>query len=172
MTLFLQSIWCFIHEFIDYVDSIHLVSLSVRWWFQGLQWLNFRWRFMDQQWHSVFDNSMHQPWLYFCYRFVASFVNSLTLLIAYVGCPLVFIDVFKVSEDDVFADDWWICRDITFLTIPCINHDSIFAIDFMCHSWIQWCCRFHTSVVTKYLLTISRSTVTLFSPAINGSTTT
>jgi hypothetical protein len=76
---------------------------------------------MDQQWHNIFDNSMRQPWLYFCYRFDASIVNSLILLITYVGYHSVFIDDFKVYNNYVFTGDLWIRRDIMFLTIPCIS---------------------------------------------------
>ena len=233
MTLFLLSIWCVGREFIDIIDSIRRLSLSIHWRFHGLQWLCFRRRFMDHPWHSVFDNSMSMlwlhfcyrfdasfvnsltlsilyvhchsifinnfkfnmdsvfaddlwisshiaffynsmslPWLYFFYRFDASFVNSLTLSIPYVGCHSVFIDNFKVYSDSVFADNLWISRDITFLKIPCVSHNSIFAIDLMRHSWIHWRCRFHTSAVTLYSLTISRSTVTLFSQTIYGSAVT
>jgi len=124
---------------------------------------------MDQLWHSVFDNSMCQPWLYFCYQFDASIMNSFTLLIPYVDCHSVFIEFFNVYSDSVFADDLWISRDIVFLTIPSVSHDSIFAIDLMRRSWIHWCCRFHTSAVTQYSLMISRSTMTLFSLTIYGS---
>jgi len=45
-----------------------------------------------------------------------------------------FIDDFKVYRDDVFANDLWISSDIAFLTISCVSHDSIFAIDLMCRS--------------------------------------
>jgi hypothetical protein len=48
---------------------------------------------------------MHQPWLYFCYRFHASVLNSLTLSIPYVGCHSVFVDDFMVYNDSVFAED-------------------------------------------------------------------
>jgi hypothetical protein len=34
------------------------------------------------------------------------------------------------------------------LTIPCVSHDSIFAIDLMRWSRIHWCYRFHASAVT------------------------
>jgi len=81
---------------------------------------------------------MRQQWLYFCYRFYASVVNSLTLSSTYIGCHSVFIDDFKVYSDSVFTDDLWISRDISFLTIPSVSHDSIFAIDLMPRSWIQW----------------------------------
>jgi len=57
----------------------------------------------------------------------------------------------------------WISGDIPFLAIPCVDHDSIFAIDFMHRSWIHWRCQLHTSAVTRYSLTISRFTMTLFS---------
>jgi hypothetical protein len=60
----------------------------------SLQRLSFRWRFMDQQWHSIFDTSMRQPWLYFCYRFDVSVGNSLTLSLLYASCHSVFIDDF------------------------------------------------------------------------------
>jgi hypothetical protein len=81
---------------------------------------------------------MRQPRLYFCYRFDVSVVNSLTLSITYVGCHLVFINDFKVYSYCLFAGDIWISCDIAFLTIPCVSHDSIFAIDWMHQSWIQW----------------------------------
>jgi hypothetical protein len=51
------------------------------------------------------DNSMRQPWFYFCYRFDASVLNSLTLSISYVGCHLVFVDDFMVYSDFVFAEE-------------------------------------------------------------------
>jgi hypothetical protein len=58
------------------------------------------------------------------------------------------------------------------LTIPCVNHDSIFAIDLMHRWWIHWLCRFHTSAVTQYSLTISSSIGTLFLLTIYGSAVT
>jgi hypothetical protein len=128
----------------------------------------FSWRFMDQLWHSIFDNSMSLPWLYFCYRFDASFVNSLMLSIPYVDCHSVFIVDFKFHRYSVFTGDLWISSDIAFLAIPCVAHDSIVAIDLMRSSWIHWRCRFHTSADTQYSLMISRSIVTLFSLTIYG----
>jgi len=172
MTLFLLSIWCVAREFIDAIDSIHHLSLSNHWRFQGLQWLYFHWRFMDQPWHNVFDYSMCQPWLYFCYRFDVSVVNSLMLSIPYVGRHSIFSDDFKVYRDSVFYDDLWISTDIPFLTSPCVSHDSIFAIDLICPPWIHWRCRFHTSPVTQYSLTISTSKTTQFSLTIYGSVVT
>jgi hypothetical protein len=169
MTLFLLSIWCVCREFIDAVDYIRRLSLTIHWRFQGIQCLCFRCQFLDQQWHSVFDNYMSRPWLYFCNRFDASVINSLTLSMLDVGCHPVFIDNFKVYSDSVFAADLWISSDIEVLTIPCVSHDSIFPMDLMRRSWIHWCCRFHAVAVTQYSLTISRSTVTLFWPAIYGS---
>jgi hypothetical protein len=118
MTLFLLSIWCIVREFCDSVDSIRPVSLNIHWRFQGLQLLCFCRRFKDQLWHNVFYNSMSLPWLYFCYRSDASFVNSVTLSIPYVMCPSIFVDDFKVYSYSVFAGDFWISCDIAFLTIP------------------------------------------------------
>jgi hypothetical protein len=108
MSLFLLSIWCVGCEFSDAVNSIRHVSLSIHWWFQGLQLLSFHRRFMDQQWHSVFYDSMCQPWLYFCYWFDVLFVNSLMLSIPYGSCHSVFIDDFKVYNYSLFDDDLWI----------------------------------------------------------------
>ena len=172
MTLFLLSPWCVGREFIYGVDSMLYLSLSIHWPFQGLRLLCFGRRFMDQPWHSVFDNSMRQPWLYFCFRFDASVVNSLTLSIPWGICHSVFIDDFKVYVYSVLAADLWISRDIAFLTIPYVSHDSIFSIDLMRRSWIHWRCRFHAVAVTYYSLTIWRSTVTLFWHVIYGSAVT
>jgi hypothetical protein len=170
MTLFLLSIWCVGRAFIDAVDSMLYLSLSIHWWFQGLRLLCFGRRFMDHSWHSVFDNSMRRPWLYFYFPFDASVVNSLTLSIPCCTRHLVFIDDFKVYGYSVLAADLWISRDIAFLKIPCVSHDSIFSIDLMRLSWIHWRCRFHAVPVTQYSLTISRSTITLFLQAIYGAT--
>jgi hypothetical protein len=148
MNLFLLWIFCVDREFISAVKSIRQLSLSIKWRFNSLKRLSFRWRFMDMHWHNIFDNSMRQPWLYFCYRFDESVVNSLTLSISYVSCHSVFSDDSKVYKESVFADDWWISRDIVLLTIPYVSHDSIFAIDLMCRSWIHLRCRFHMSAVT------------------------
>jgi hypothetical protein len=191
------------------MESIRQQSLRFQGWYLGLQWLSFRWRFMDQQWDRVCDNSMRQPWLYFCYLLDLSVMNSFTLSIPYVSCHSVFCDDYKVYNESVFTDDlwissdiifltiplrqpwlffcyrfdasvvnsltlWishvnchsvfgddflvysdsgfanylWISSDITFFTIPCISHDSIFAIDFIRRSWIHWRYGFHTSAVT------------------------
>jgi hypothetical protein len=167
---FLPSIWYVCREFIDAVDYILRLSLNIHWRFQGIQWLCFRCQFLNQQWHSIFDNSMRRPWLYFCYRFDASVVNSLTLSITYNGCHSIFMDDFKVYS--VLTGNLWISRDVAFLTIPCVGHDSIFALDLMCRSWIHWRWRCYTSAVTQYSLTISRSKVTLFSLTIYGSVVT
>jgi len=75
---------------------------------------------------------MRQPSLYFCYGFDASVMNAMMLSITYVSCHSVFIDDSKVYKDIVLAEHLWISLDITFLTIPCVSHDSIFAMDFMC----------------------------------------
>jgi hypothetical protein len=147
MTLFLLSIWCVGREFINGVDYIRRLSLSIHWRFKGVQLLCFRRRFMDQPWHSIFDNSMCQPWLYFCYQFYALVVNSLTLSITNISCHSVFIDDFKVYS--YFVSPAIYGSDVTaFLTIPCISHDSIFVINLIHRSWIHWCCRLHTSSVT------------------------
>jgi len=169
MTLFLLSIWCIDREFIDAVYSIRQLSLIIHWRFQGLLLLCFRRRFLDQPWHNVFYNSRCPPWLYFCYRFDALVVSWVMVPIPYVGCHSVFIDDFKVYSDSIFAEDLWISRDITFLTIPCTSHCYIFAIDLMCWSWIHWLCWLHMSIVTHYSLTFSSSTGTMFWLTIYGS---
>jgi hypothetical protein len=103
--------------------------------------------------------SMCRPWLLFCYRFHAWAVNYLTLSIPYVSYDSDFSDDFKVYSNSVFTDDLWITSDIPFLTIPCVSHDSIFAIDLIRRSGIHSRCRFHTSAVTQFLVKISRSRV-------------
>jgi hypothetical protein len=172
MTLFLLSIWCVGREFIDAVDSLRHLSLCIHWRYHGLQLLCFRRRFLNQQRHDIFDNSMRQPGRYCCYWFDASVINSLTLSIPYESGHSVFIGDFKVYSYSVFAGDLWISRDITFMTIPYVSHDLIFAIDLMRRLWIHWCCQLHTSAVTQYSSMISRSTVALFSPSICGSAAT
>ena len=99
-------------------------------------------------------------------------MNSVTLWIPHVSCHSVFSDDYKVYNDFVFGDDLWIKSDTAFLTIQCVSHDFIFAIDLMHRSWIHWRCRFHTAVVTQYSLTISRYAVTLFLLTIYGSVVT
>jgi hypothetical protein len=172
MTLFLLSIWCVGREFIDAVDSMLYLSLSIHWRFQGLLLLSFCRRFMDQPWQSVFFILICRPWLYFCYLLNASVVTSLTLSIPCCTCLLVFIDDFKVSGYSILAANLWISRDTAYLTIPLVGHDSIFAFHLMRRSWIHWRCWFHVVPVTQYSLTISRSTVTLFWPPIYGSAVT
>ena len=61
-------------------------------------------------------------------------MNSLTLSIPHVSCHSVFRDNFLVYSGSGFANDLWINSDITFLTIPCGSHDSIFAIYLMCRA--------------------------------------
>jgi len=166
--LFLLLIWCIGRGFMDVVDYICRLSLSIHWRFKGLQWLCFRRWFMDQPLHNVFDNSVRQPWHYFSYRFHVSVMNSLTLSIPYSSCHLVFIDNFKFNRDSVLADNLWISCDIAFLKIPCVFPDSIFAINLKRRLWIHKRCQLRMSVVTHYSLTISRSTMTIFSPPICG----
>jgi hypothetical protein len=96
---------------------------------------------MDHQWHSIFYNSMNQPWLYFCYWFDASFRNSLMLSLLYGSCHSVFIDDFKVYWDSIFAGDLWFRSDKAFLTIPslamtlfllpirCVSHEFIDRVE-------------------------------------------
>jgi len=141
-----------------YVVPVTQYSLTI----QGLRSLCFGRRFMDQPWHSIFDNSMRRPWLYFLYRFDASVVSSLTLSIPCDSCHSVFIDDFKVYCYSLVAGDSWISRDRVFFSFPCVGHDSIFAIYLMLPSWIHARCRFHDVPVTQYSLMISRSTVTSF----------
>jgi hypothetical protein len=52
------------------------------------------------------------------------------------------------------------------MTIPCVNDDSVFSIDFIRQQWISMCCRFHPSALTQFSKMISRSTVTQFSMMI------
>jgi hypothetical protein len=65
-------------------------------WFLVLQRLSFRCRFLYQHKHNVFDDFMRQTWIYFCYRFLASVVNSLTLSTPYVSCHSYYSGDFRV----------------------------------------------------------------------------
>jgi len=169
MTLFSLLISSVNHELVFTVDSIRQPWLNFQRWFLVLQWLSFRWRFMDQHWHCVFDDSMHQTWIYFCYRFYASLVNSLTLSYPYVSCHSYFSGDFKVYGDSVFADNFWSVRTQFSLTIPCVNDDSVFSNDFIHQPGINIRCRFHPSPLTQFSKMISQSTVTQFSQTIYGS---
>ena len=172
MNLFFIWILYLYRECKDAVEYKRQLSLSIKWQYDCLERLSSRWRIMDLHWHSIFDNSMHQRWLHFCYQFDTSVVKSLTLSIPYASCHLVFIYHFKVYIYSVLSADLWISRYIAFLTIPCVSHDSIFAINLMRRSWSHWRCRFHTPAVTQYSLTISSFTRSLFSLMIYGSTMT
>jgi len=160
MTLFSLLISSVNHELVFAVDSIHHPWLNFQRWFLVLQWLSFRWRFLAKHWHSVFDDSMRPTWIYFCYRFYVSLVNSLTLSNPYIGCHSCLSGDFKVNGDSVFADDFWSVVTQFSLKIPCVNDDSVFSIDFIRQLWISIRCRFHPSVVTQFSKMISRSTVT------------
>ena len=156
-------------ELVFAVHSIRQPGLYFQRWFLVLHWLSFRWRFMDQHWHSVFDDSMHQRWIYFCYRFYASLVNSLTLSTPYVSCQSYFWGDFNVYGDSVFVHDFWSVVTQFSLTIPGVNDDSMFSNDFIHQPWISIRCRFYPSPVIQFSKMISRSTVTQFSPTIYGS---
>jgi hypothetical protein len=153
-------------ELVFAVDSIRQPWFNFQRWFLVLQWLSFRWGFMDQHWHSVFHDSMRQTWIYFCYRFYASLVSSLTLSTPSVSCHSYFSGDFKVTSDSVFADDFWSVGTQFSLTIPCVNDDSVFSIDFFRQPWISIRCRFHPSPLTSFSKMIARSTVTQFSVTI------
>ena len=88
---------------------------------------------------------MRQTWIYFCYRFHTSVVNSLTLSTPYVSCHSYFSGDFKVHSDSVLYDDFWLVLMQFSLTIPCVNNDSVFSIDFLRQSWISIRCRFYPS---------------------------
>jgi hypothetical protein len=124
---------------------------------------------MDQHWHSVFDDSKRQTWIYFCYRFYASLVKSLTLSTPYVSCQSYFSGDFKVYGDYVFDDDLWSVVMHFSLMIPCVNDDSVFSIDFIRKPWISIRCPFYPSALTQFSKIISRSTVTQFSLTTYGS---
>jgi hypothetical protein len=98
----------------------------------------------------VFEDSLRQTWIYFCYRFLASLVNSLTLSTQYVSCHSYYSGDFRVLCDFVFADDFWSVVTQFSLTIPCVNDDSRFSFDFARQQWIRMRCRFHPSAVSHF----------------------
>jgi hypothetical protein len=123
-------------------------------------WLNF------QRWFSFYSDSVFGDDLcistgivcltipcvkhesIFCYRFYASLVNSWTLSTPYVRCHSYFSCDFKVYSDSVFANDFWSVVTQFAMTIPCVNDDSVFSIDFIRQLWISIRCRFHPSPLT------------------------
>jgi len=155
-------------ELVFAVDSISHPWFNFQRWFLVLEWLSFRWRFMYKHWHCVFDDSMRHTWIYFCYRFYESLVNSLMQSTPYVSCHSYFSGDLKVYSDSVFDDDLCISSGIVCLTIPCVTHESIFAIGFMRRSWVLWRCRLYPLAVTHTSVAISMSLVTLFSLTISG----
>ena len=96
-------------------------------------------------------------------------MNMFSLLISLVNRALVFA-VNSTHQPWLNFQRWFLVLLwlIVCLTIPCVKHESIFAIGFMCRSWILWSCRLHTSAVTHTWVAISRSIVTLFSLMISG----
>ena len=138
MTLFSLMISFVNHELVFAVDSI------------CQPWLNFQRWFVDQHSHSVFDDSMPQTWIYFCYPFYASLVYSWTLSTPYVRCHSYFSGDFKVYGDSVFADDLWSVVTQISLAIPGVNDDSVslmisfvnselvFAVDSIRQPWFNF----------------------------------
>jgi len=59
--------------------------------------------------------------------------------------------------------------DAVSLSIPCVNDDSVFCIDFLRQLWISVRCWFHQSAATQFSKMISLSTVTQFLVTISGS---
>jgi hypothetical protein len=53
------------------------------------------------------------------------------------------------------------------LKIPCVNNDSLFAIDFKHQPFISFRCQVHMPAVSKFSVMISRSIVTQFSLKIS-----
>jgi len=105
----------------------------------------------------------------FHWRFHASLMTLFSQLISFVNRELVCA-VDSISQPWLNFHRWFLVLLwlIVYVTIPCVKHESIFAIGFMCRSLIRWRCRLHTSLVSHTLVVISRSTVTLFSLTIYG----
>jgi len=160
MTLFSLLISFVNRELVFAMDSIHHPWLNFQRWILVLQWLSFRWRFMHKHWHCVFDDSMRQTWIYFCYRFYVSLVNSLMLLTQYVSCHSYFSGHSKVTSHSVFADDFRSVATQFSIMIPCVDEDSVFSFDLIRQPWISMRCRFHPSALTQFSKMISRSTMT------------
>jgi len=147
MTLFSLLISCVNRELDFAVDSMRHPSLKFQWWFLVLHWLSFLWWFINLQW-QCFQRFHAWAMTLFFYWFDASVMNSQTLSIPYISCHLVFSADFKVYSHSVFADDFRSVGTQLSLTIPCVNDDSIFSIDYMRQPWISIRCRFHPSAVT------------------------
>jgi hypothetical protein len=161
MTLFLLSISCMGSELFDAAlpyGNCHSIFINDFKVYRDSDFADDLWIRSDKAFLTILFvrhnsnfaiESMRRPWLFFCYRFHAGAVNYLTLLIPYVRYDSEFSDNFKVYSDSVFVDDLWITSDIAFLTIPCVNNDYVFSIDFMRQLWICFRCLFHASSLTQ-----------------------
>jgi hypothetical protein len=103
------------------------------------------------------------------FSLMISFVNrELGCAVDSIRQPWISFKVdFSFYSDSVFAVDFWISTGILCLTIPCVKHESIFAIGFWRRLWILWRCRLHTSAATHISVAISGSKMTMFSLTIS-----
>jgi hypothetical protein len=108
------------------------LSLSIRWRFHGLQWLCFRWRFVDPSWHSVFDNYMRQPWLYFCYRFHMSVVTHHSLTITRFTVTLFSLMIYRLAVTLLFWQFLASVMTLFLLLIWCVGSEFSDAVNSIC----------------------------------------
>jgi len=147
MSLFLLSIWYVGREFIDAIDYIKRLSLNIHWWLKGLQWLYFRWHlwinsdlafltipFVAHYSILAFDLT-RRYWIHWCCLFNTAAVTEYSLMISR-------------SIVTMFLPAIYGSAMTTFLTIPFVSHESIFAIDLMRRLWIYWRYRLHKMAVT------------------------
>jgi len=144
MNRFLLSVSLVGREFFNAINSIRQLALISQWRFHGstVTLFSLLISFVNRELACTVD-SILQPWLSFKYD-------------------------FSFYSDSVIGEDFWISTSIVCLTIPCVKHESIFAIGFTRRSCILWRCRLHTSAATHITVAISGSTVTLFSLTISG----
>ena len=123
---------------------------------------------MHKHWHCVFDDSLRQTWISFCYRFYGSLVNSWTLSTPYVRCHSYFSCDFKAYRDSVLAYDFRSVVTQFSLTISCVNDDCF--LYWFRSSTVNYDALSIPSVSRESVLKmISRSIVTQFSLPISGS---
>jgi len=109
---------------------------------------------------------MRQIWIYFCYRFYASLVNSLKLSTPHVSCHSYFSGDFKVNSHSLFADDFWSVVTQFSLLISFVNRELVCVVDSIHQPWLnfqRWflvllwlivCWRFHASNMNLFLLSV------------------
>jgi hypothetical protein len=177
MNLFLLSVLCVAHKFVNAVDSISQLSLIFQWWFQGLQWLCFRWRFVvgsdadftgdsrRQRWLCFSNDFIRQQWISIRSRFYPSAVIQFSKMISHSTVTQFSLTIYGSALHSVFDDSmrqtwiyfsyWFYASLVHSLTLstPYVSCHSYFSGDFKVYGDSIFADDFW-SVGTQFSLTI------------------